>query len=104
MDQLTERQIRQHVLIIGWLHITLNIFTLLMAVVIFAFLASQQSSRNAEEAEANFQLAATREVEAVSEAQLKEVTEWCRKRHEECQAWIEGDRDVAAGRATEPQR
>ncbi len=34
--------------------------------------------------------------EAFSESQLKEVTEWCRKRHEECQAWAEGDRDVVA--------
>jgi WD40 repeat protein len=35
---------------------------------VIAFLANQQASRNAETAEANFQLAATREVEAVSEA------------------------------------
>ncbi|MCP5066060.1 MAG: ATP-binding domain-containing protein [bacterium] len=34
--------------------------------------------------------------DAFSERQLAEATDWCRRRHEECQGWIEGDRETAA--------
>ena len=34
--------------------------------------------------------------DAFSERQLTEVTDWCRRRHEECQNWIEGDREIVA--------
>lgn len=39
MNQLTQRQMQQHVLILGWLHIALNLLTLLVAGFLFVFLA-----------------------------------------------------------------
>ncbi len=34
--------------------------------------------------------------DALSAGQLAEVTAWCRRRHEECRAWAEGDRETPA--------
>ncbi len=43
-----------------------------------------------------FEVFAEHAPEAFSESRLAEATDWCRRRHEECQAWMEGDREVQA--------